>query len=187
VKKELVLVLGGARSGKSSFAQQLAARSDSKVLFLATAEASDDEMVKRIAKHKQSRPAAWVTIEEPLRMASTLMKENQSYDLAIVDCLTVWLGNMMFHNTDVSEEKIMQEVSAVLRSYKNGSCSYILISGELGLGVVPENPMGRLFRDIHGRMNQEIAQEADKVFLMIAGIPLEIKGISEMHGRIEKP
>ena len=175
MKRELVLILGGVRSGKSRFAQQLASSSKGRVLFLATAQATDDEMAERIAKHKSSRPATWRTVEEPLQIASALKSHAASSDIVILDCLTVWLGNMMSQDASASEEEALEEVERLLEVYKTGSASLILVSGEVGMGLVPPYPLGRAFRDIQGRINQKLAQEADKVFFMIAGIPLELK------------
>lgn len=175
MKKELILILGGVRSGKSRFAQQLAGNSKGRVLFLATAQATDDEMAERIAKHKSSRPAEWLTIEEPLQIASALKSHAASSDIVILDCLTVWLGNMMSRDASASEEEALEEVERLLEVYKTGSASLILVSGEVGMGLVPPYPLGRAFRDIQGRINQRLAQEADRVVLMVAGIAVDVK------------
>ena len=175
MKKELIVILGGVRSGKSRFAQQLAVSAKGRVLFLATAQATDDEMAERIARHKSSRPAAWHTIEEPLQIASALKSQASSSDIVILDCLTVWVGNMMSRDANASGEETLEEIERLLKVYKDGSASLILVSGEVGMGLVPPYPLGRAFRDIQGWINQKLAQEADKVFFMIAGIPLELK------------
>ena len=175
MNKELILILGGVRSGKSRFAQQLAGKAKGRVLFLATAQATDDEMAERIARHKTSRPSTWHTVEEPLQIASALKSHAASSDTVILDCLTVWLGNMMSRDASASEEEALEEVERLLEVYKAGSASLILVSGEVGMGLVPPYPLGRAFRDIQGRINQKLAQEADRVFFMIAGIPLELK------------
>ena len=177
MNKELVLIIGGARSGKSSFAQRLAKKAGSNVLFLATAQAGDDEMAERIARHKTSRPATWHTIEEPLELASVLQREASSTDVVIVDCLTLWLNNLLLKEGGTSETEVLEQVDRLLDVYKNGTASYIVVSGEVGLGLVPPYPLGRLYRDILGWMNQKVASRADKVFLMVAGIPLELKSL----------
>jgi adenosylcobinamide kinase/adenosylcobinamide-phosphate guanylyltransferase len=145
------------------------------VLFLATAQATDDEMAERIAKHKSSRPATWRTVEEPLEIASVLKSHAASSDIVILDCLTVWLGNMMSRDASASEEEALKEVERLLEVYKTGSASLILVSGEVGMGLVPPYPLGRAFRDIQGRINQRLAQEADRVVLMVAGIAVDVK------------
>lgn len=177
MNKELVLILGGARSGKSSFAQRLAKRVGSNVLFLATAQAGDDEMAERIARHKASRPATWRTIEEPLELALVLQTEAASADVVIVDCLTLWLSNLLLREGGASETEVLGQVDSLLDVYEKGAASYILVSGEVGLGLVPPYPLGRAYRDIMGWMNQKLARRADKVFLMLAGIPLELKSL----------
>jgi len=177
MNKELVLILGGARSGKSSFAQRLAKKAGSNVLFLATAQAGDDEMAERIARHKTSRPATWHTIEEPLELASVLQREASSTDVVIVDCLTLWLNNLLLKEGGTSETEVLEQVDRLLDVYKNGTASYIVVSGEVGLGLVPPYPLGRIYRDILGWVNQKVASRADKVFLMVAGIPLELKSL----------
>jgi adenosylcobinamide kinase/adenosylcobinamide-phosphate guanylyltransferase len=175
--KELVLILGGARSGKSSFAQRLAKKAGGNVLFLATAQAGDDEMAERIARHKASRPATWRTVEEPLELASALQAEASSADVVIVDCLTLWLSNLLLRDGSASEVEVLGQVDRLLDVYEKGTASCTVVSGEVGLGLVPPYPLGRVFRDIMGWMNQKLARRADKVFLMLAGIPLELKSL----------
>jgi adenosylcobinamide kinase / adenosylcobinamide-phosphate guanylyltransferase len=177
MNKELVLILGGARSGKSSFAQRLAKNVGGKVLFLATAQARDDEMANRIARHKASRPATWCTVEEPLELASVLHREATTTDVVIIDCLTLWLNNLLLKDDGSSETEVLEQVDKLLDVYQKGIASYIIVSGEVGLGLVPPYPLGRLYRDILGWMNQKVANRADKVFLMVAGIPLELKAL----------
>ncbi len=177
MSKELVLILGGARSGKSRFAQRLAGLAGGSVLFLATAEAGDAEMAERIARHKASRPAAWRTLEEPLELATALQAQAAVAGAVIVGCLTLWLSNLLLRDDDASEEEALRQVDRILDSYEKGLASYVLVSGEVGLGLVPPYPQGRAFRDILGRVNQKLAHRADKVFLMVAGIPLELKSL----------
>jgi adenosylcobinamide kinase/adenosylcobinamide-phosphate guanylyltransferase len=177
MSKELVLILGGARSGKSSFAQRLAKKVGGDVLFLATAQAGDDEMAERIARHKASRPATWRTVEEPMELASVLQAKAASADVIIVDCLTLWLSNLLLREGGASEMEVLGQVDTLLGVYEKGAASYIVVSGEVGLGLVPPYPLGRTYRDIMGWMNQKITKKADKVFLMIAGIPLELKSL----------
>jgi len=177
MNKELVLIMGGARSGKSSFAQRLAKTVGSKVLFLATAQAGDDEMAERIARHKASRPATWQTVEEPLELASVLQRETNSTDVVIIDCLTLWLNNLLLKDGGSSETEVLEQVDKLLDVYQKGTASYIVVSGEVGLGLVPPYHLGRTYRDLLGWMNQKLARRADNVFLMLAGIPLELKSL----------
>jgi adenosylcobinamide kinase/adenosylcobinamide-phosphate guanylyltransferase len=175
--KELILVLGGARSGKSSFAQRMAKKIGTNVVFLATAQAGDDEMADRIARHKASRPAAWLTIEEPLDIASALQKQSASTDVVIIDCLTLWLNNLLLKEDSASETEVLERVDKLLDIYQRSFATYIIVSGEVGLGLVPPYPLGRTYRDFLGWMNQKVASRADKVFFMVAGVPLEMKSM----------
>ena len=177
MNKELILILGGARSGKSSFAQQLAAKANGNVIFLATSQAGDDEMAERISRHKASRPASWRTIEEPLDLVGLLQIEATSADVVLIDCLTLWVSNILIRDGDSAEEEVLKQIGGILDNYRQGNTSYIMVSGEVGMGLVPANPMGRAFRDILGRLNQELARKADKVFMLIAGIPVDIKSL----------
>jgi adenosylcobinamide kinase/adenosylcobinamide-phosphate guanylyltransferase len=175
MKKQLVLILGGVRSGKSRYAQQLAGGIGKRVLFLATAEASDDEMKRRIAKHKSSRPQKWRTIEEPLDISSTLRNEAVDADVVIIDCITIWLSNLLLRDGGATEDEVMAKIDKLINAYKRGKASYIIVSGEVGMGLVPEHPMGRAFRDLLGFANQRLATAADRVVLMVAGIAVDVK------------
>ena len=175
MSKKLILILGGVRSGKSSYAQQLASDDGGRVLFLATAEAGDDEMKRRIAKHKSSRAAAWATIEEPLDIASALKPKSATADVVILDCITVWLSNLLLRENGMTEEEMLAEIDKLLNAYKQGKASYIIVSGEVGMGIVPEYPLGRIFRDYMGLANQRLTDKADRVVLMVAGIPADVK------------
>ena len=175
MSKKLVLILGGVRSGKSRYAQQLASEDGARVLFLATAEAGDDEMKNRIAKHKSSRPASWATIEEPLDIASALKTNAKPADVVIIDCMTVWLSNLLLRENGMTEEGMLAEIDKLLNAYRRGGARYIIVSGEVGMGIVPEYPLGRVFRDYLGLANQRLAAKADHVVLMVAGIPVDVK------------
>ena len=175
MNKEMILILGGVRSGKSSYAQKLASEIGSRVLFLATAEACDDEMKKRIARHKASRPASWITIEEQINIAETVRKNQAHADAVIIDCITVWLSNMLMHNEQLTEKELISSVDRLLDAYNYGDATYIIVSGEVGMGIVPEHPLGRIFRDYLGLVNQRLAGRADRAVLMVAGIPVDVK------------
>ena len=165
-----VLVLGGARSGKSAYAQTLAESAAPKRLYLATAEAGDAEMAARTARHRAERGAGWTTLEEPLALAEALKREARPGRVVLVDCLTLWLSNVMFANCDV-EGEIARLAKAVLAL--EGPA--IVVSNEVGLGIVPETKLGRDFRDMQGMINREIAQVCDAVVFLAAGLPTLIK------------
>ena len=175
MNKQLVLILGGVRSGKSRYAQQLASDVGNRVLFLATAEAGDDDMKRRIARHKSSRPEYWRTIEEQIDIAGALRKNAARADAVIVDCITVWLSNMLMHNEKLSEKKMTAGIDRLIDSYEQGDATYFIVSGEVGMGIVPEHPLGRIFRDYLGLANQRLAGRADRVVLMVAGIAVDVK------------
>ena len=175
MNKQLILILGGVRSGKSSYAQQLASGIGNRILFLATAEAGDEEMKRRIARHKSSRPESWRTVEEPLEIAGALRKEAAHADAVIIDCVTVWLSNMLMHYEKLSEEEILSKIDGIIGAYGQDYATYIIVSGEVGMGIVPEHPLGRLFRDYLGLVNQRLAAKADRVVLMVAGIAVDGK------------
>lgn len=170
--KQITLCLGGVRSGKSRFAQNLAEHSSS-VCFLATAQPSDDEMQRKIARHQQDRPAHWTTCEEPVDLAGTLSKANPN-DLVLIDCLTVFVSNLLLQ--DESGEGIETQIDAFCEALRNTPCSIVLVSNEVGSGVVPPYPLGRRYRDLLGELNQRVAALADNVVLLVAGLPLMLKG-----------
>ncbi|MBU1286239.1 MAG: bifunctional adenosylcobinamide kinase/adenosylcobinamide-phosphate guanylyltransferase [Alphaproteobacteria bacterium] len=162
-------ILGGARSGKSTRAQALAEAAGEPRVYIATAEALDEEMEARIARHKADRGAGWCTVEAPLDLVHAL--EAAEAPVVLVDCLTLWLSNLMHHGRDVEAETIA--LCACLGRYKG---EVILVSNEVGLGLVPETPLGRAFRDAQGRLNQRVAAACDVVEFVAAGLPLRLKG-----------
>lgn len=176
----ITLILGGARSGKSSYALKLA-ESRKSVTFIATAQAFDDEMSARIQKHKAERPASWETLELPLHIAPSVSQIKS--DVVILDCITLWVTNllMQFVNDDlVDEAPFMQasqaETEKLLAAIRNTELDWLIVSNEVGLSLVPPYQMGRVYRDALGWVNQRLAQEADKVIFMVAGIPMNVKG-----------
>ena len=166
----LTLVLGGARSGKSAYAESLVAGAGA--VYVATAVAIDDEMRERIARHRARRGAEWTTVEAPLDLAGALgaRLRNASGAGVLVDCLTVWLGNLLHEGLDID-----REVRSLLASLAVPTAPVVLVANEVGLGVVPENALARAFRDHAGRLNQALAARADRVVLVTAGIPLVLK------------
>ena len=181
MNKTLTLILGGARSGKSAHAQQLAReRGDDDVLFVATAQALDDEMAARIESHRRERPAGWRTLEAP-RHAGQAIACAEPSAVVLVDCLTLLVSNAVLAQAPESasaaeaEAAALAEVKELLAAYQSGTASWIVISNEVGLGLVPPYPVGRTYRDALGRANQRLAARADEVVLMVAGIPMKIK------------
>ncbi len=164
------LVLGGARSGKSTFAESLVRDSGLSGVYLATATAGDDEMQLRIAEHRTQRGSGWTTIEEPMALVETLAREATRGRAVLVDCLTLWLSNLMFAERDVALES--RRLADHLRTVQT---PIVLVSNEVGLGLVPETPLGRAFRDAQGRLNQVIAAAAPAVVFIAAGLPLWLK------------
>ena len=167
-----VLILGGARSGKSAHAQRLAeAAAGGGCVYVATAEALDSEMADRIAHHRAHRGERWRTVEAPLDLVGALETETEPGDTVLVDCLTLWLSNLMHAGRDVDAET--DRLCAYLQQ---AGRDIILVSNEVGLGLVPETPLGRQFRDAQGRLNQHVATVCDTVEFVAAGLPLRLKG-----------
>ena len=165
----LTLVLGGARSGKSRYAESLVTALPPPWLYVATAEAGDSEMVARVAAHQARRGPSWTTIETPRNVAETLGTHADTPTL--VDCLTLWLSNVMLADADVDAE-IEQLDEALARA----TAPIVLVANEVGFGIVPDSALGRRFRDLQGLLNQRIAARADRVVLVVAGLPLTLKG-----------
>ena len=182
----LILILGGARSGKSRFAQQLAqAYSDEEhrpVVYIATAEAGDEHMRQRIERHRRGRPSGWETVEAPQNVAAAIEAAGDSAAI-IVDCLTLWISNLLLAGGEEfdeaqavsKEEAILDEVAALIRAARKARARVIVVSNEVGMGIVPLTRLGRIFRDIAGRANQALAQAADEVYFMLAGLPQRLK------------
>jgi adenosylcobinamide kinase / adenosylcobinamide-phosphate guanylyltransferase len=172
--RHVTLVLGGARSGKSRYGQQLASQAQ-RVTFLATAEArGDEEMQRKIERHQAERPAHWATIEEPLSLADALQNAGAHSDLILVDCLTLFAANLLEARGE-DELALGTACEALYATLASPPCAIVLISNEVGNGVVPEYVSGRRFRDLVGELNQRIAEIADNVVLMIAGLPMALK------------
>ena len=186
---KLIFILGGARSGKSGFAQQLAqACSDEEhrpVVYIATAEAGDEHMRQRIERHRRDRPLVWETVEAPQNVAAAIEAAGDSAAAIIVDCLTLLISNLLLAGGEdfsedeaqvaFKEEAVLDDVETLIRAARKANALVIVVSNEVGMGIVPLTKLGRIFRDIAGRANQALAQAADEVYVMWAGLPQRIK------------
>lgn len=170
---KITLILGGARSGKSSYALSLA-KKYKKVAFIATCLGLDKEMRERIRLHKEARPKHWETFEEPKELAKLIGKLNNGFDCILIDCLTLLVSNLVLAGN--KQEQVFKKIKELLFVLSKKKARVILVSNEVGLGLVPTNKLGRDFRDVSGRVNRMVAKNADKVFFVVAGIPLKIKG-----------
>jgi adenosylcobinamide kinase / adenosylcobinamide-phosphate guanylyltransferase len=170
--RKVTLITGGARSGKSTHAIRLA-QPYARKYFIATAEARDDEMAARIASHRARRPADFHTIEEPADIAAAIAKLEGQADVVVLDCLTLWVSNLM--TTHTTDGPIIAEVDLLANALRKWLFASIVVTGEVGAGVVPDNAMARRFRDLLGWTNQKIAAAADEVLLMVAGYPIKVK------------
>jgi adenosylcobinamide kinase/adenosylcobinamide-phosphate guanylyltransferase len=180
---QLIFILGGARSGKSRFAQQLAQRLGGEdVLFVATAAASDSEMEARIARHRADRPRGWQTLEAPTDLAARLADRAAAPRVILIDCLTLLISNVLLavgeYDADRAERKVEAEIGALLDLCSNREGTVLLVSNEVGEGVVPAYPLGRLFRDVQGKVNQMVAARSDCTYLMVAGLAVEMKALA---------
>jgi adenosylcobinamide kinase/adenosylcobinamide-phosphate guanylyltransferase len=184
----LILILGGARSGKSTFAERLAVQSGKRVAFIATATASDADMQDRITRHRTSRPVTWKTLEEPLDLVYALQEASKEADVLLLDCITLWLSNWMGQQAFVDEtddvvlkntfaESALATTEAMLTVVKTlgAGKTVLVVSNEVGLGIVPMHPVSRTYRDTLGWVNQRLAQDAERVYLMVAGLAVDIK------------
>jgi len=178
---QLILILGGARSGKSTFAERLAAGRGERITYLATGAACDEEMAERIARHRAERPAAWRTVECPLDPAAAVRAHAADTDCFLLDCATLLVSNLLLAEDSAGEETVCRALDALLAAYREDMTNLIIVSNEVGLGLVPEYPLGRLYRDALGRFNQQVAAAADTVYFLVAGLPLEIKNSIQQH------
>jgi adenosylcobinamide kinase/adenosylcobinamide-phosphate guanylyltransferase len=171
--KETIFVIGGCRSGKSSHALHLAEQIPGQKIFIATCTPQDKEMEQRVLRHRQKRSSAWKTLEVPLLIPETINKHSLKRNVILIDCLTLWINNLIMDDEDPT--KIDTQIRNLIRSIEKVECPVILVSNEVGTGIVPENRLARLFRDITGLANQKVAACVDRVIWMVAGIPVKIK------------
>jgi adenosylcobinamide kinase/adenosylcobinamide-phosphate guanylyltransferase len=183
-----ILITGGVRSGKSRFAQELAQRLGQPVLFVATAEAGDEEMRQRIEEHRRARPTAWRTLEAPTRVGQHIVQEIGSAKVVIIDCVTLLVSNVLgqsFQRKDdptgdniddsLAEKAVTREINELIDGLNRVAASFIIVTNEVGMGLVPVNKVGRTYRDLLGKANQRLAERADEVYLMVAGLPVRVK------------
>ncbi|HWA19304.1 MAG TPA: bifunctional adenosylcobinamide kinase/adenosylcobinamide-phosphate guanylyltransferase [Devosia sp.] len=178
-----ILILGGARSGKTSFAERMAMRAGETPLYLATAQALDDEMLERVKLHQQQRHKRFATLEEPLDLATALKAGAREHDVILVDCITLWITNMLGENVQVA--KAVDELISTLTEID--SARVIVVSNEVGLGIVPDNPLARTFRDLSGAAHQRLAEICGEVHFIIAGLPMTLKGPRLTESSTEMP
>ena len=169
-EERVTLVLGGARSGKSRHAQALAEAQGGALVFVATAEALDDEMRARVAQHRADRDSHWRTVEAPHALAETIVAEGQPGSVLLVDCLTLWASNLL-----LGEEDAALALDALDAALLDTAARVVLVANEVGLGIVPDNALARRFRDLAGTINQRVAARADRVVFVAAGLPLVLK------------
>jgi adenosylcobinamide kinase/adenosylcobinamide-phosphate guanylyltransferase len=170
---KMIFILGGARSGKSQFAIKLAKAGTKSVVFVATASFKDREMQKRIKLHRKNRPSHWKTIEEPKNLVSLFKNLPKKFDLIIIDCLTIFISNLLLNGH--TDSNIERGINLILKILKKSKFDSILISNEVGLGIVPDNPLARRFRDLAGRINQKVAKASDKAYLVVSGLSVQLK------------
>jgi adenosyl cobinamide kinase/adenosyl cobinamide phosphate guanylyltransferase len=176
---ELLLITGGARSGKSQHALAWAARFRRRA-FIATAQALDEEMRQRIARHRGERGAWWTTLEEPIRLAAALQRAQQGHDVVVVDCLTLWLSNLILLPGEIDLDTPLRDLVTVLQSR---TAAIAVVTNEVGSGIVPDNPLARRFRDLCGSLNQRVAAISDRVLLLVAGRALDLPAAASERRR----
>ncbi|MGE3537731.1 MAG: bifunctional adenosylcobinamide kinase/adenosylcobinamide-phosphate guanylyltransferase [Candidatus Tectimicrobiota bacterium] len=187
---QLLLILGGARSGKSAYAQRLAEeRGGAQVVFVATATAGDEDMAQRIARHRAERPAVWRTLEVPYDVGQALTQHLGEATVVVVDCLTLLVSNLLFRDTTTPDAAtvdaaVQAEMAALLQACQTLPATVIVVSNEVGLGLVPDNALGRLYRDVLGRANQALAAQAAAVYLLVAGLPVDVKALSRAAAHV---
>jgi adenosylcobinamide kinase / adenosylcobinamide-phosphate guanylyltransferase len=171
---QVIFITGGARSGKSRLAEQLAEGFGAPLAYIATGEPRDAEMRDRIERHRERRGPGWHTVEEPFNLLETVKSQDGIFKAMLVDCITLWLSNLLLEYDE--RKKVMEEVALFSESFPTLKTPLILVSNEVGMGIVPENQLARTFRDIAGEANNMLAKAADEVYVMFSGLPLKLKG-----------
>lgn len=182
--RKKILILGGARSGKSRYAQEIALKSAQPVLFVATAEAGDEEMKQRIEEHQKARPSTWHTLEATTDIGRQIKQRAGKVQTVIIDCIALLVSNILTQHghptgelidAPLIEKEVLAEINGLTKYMNQVKANFIIVSNEVGLGLVPANGMSRLYRDLLGKVNQILAQQCNEVYLMVAGLPLPIK------------
>jgi len=174
MEKRVIFITGGCRSGKSRYALDYANRHFSKKVYLATAQALDEEMAQRIKNHRKARGPEWQTVEEPIEVVDKIIEYGDKVEVILIDCITLWLSNLLLKWDN--DARILDEVVRLGEVVRQSKVSLIVVSNEVGLGIVPADPLSRRFRDLAGAANQRIAEAAEFVVFMVSGIPLFLKG-----------
>jgi adenosylcobinamide kinase/adenosylcobinamide-phosphate guanylyltransferase len=181
--KQCIFILGGARSGKSRFASEIAQRLSDRVLFVATGEALDEEMRQRIEEHKKERPQSWRSLEIATGVGRKIRQKIADAEVVIIDCLTLLVSNVIGQygddsqqiNAELVKERLTAEIDELIACINGSAATFIVVSNEVGMGLVPENKLGRIYRDLLGKVNQIFAERADNVYFMLGGLPLSLK------------
>lgn len=190
-KGKIILISGAARSGKSSFAEQLARDLDERVAYLATAQGLDDEMQDRIARHRENRPAVWRTFEEPFELGEVIRGNHQEYRTWLLDCITLYVSNLLFakvqHVTTDNyiatavQDHILGKIDHLIETVEETGITLVAVTNEVGWGIVPADPLSRAYRDIAGIVNRKLADRANEVYLVALGFPLRLKPSSQQR------
>jgi adenosylcobinamide kinase/adenosylcobinamide-phosphate guanylyltransferase len=175
--KQIILLLGGARSGKSHYAQQLAGELGSKVLFVATGEGLDEEMQARIIEHRKDRPKSWRTLETTSGIGKGIEKQIGDAEVVVIDCITLLISNLLRDEPDYAkaEKRVKAEIKELIDAMDRLDASFVIVSNEVGMGLVPDNKLGRIYRDLLGKANQLLSSHATEVYLMLACLPVQVK------------
>lgn len=188
MKRKIVLVTGGARSGKSVFAEKYAAGTGMNVAYIATAQVLDEEMRLRVNLHRQRRPEGWTTFEAPLGAEKVIREASEQYQVILFDCLTVYTSNLLLAESAAEPESrfsnIMKQVEQLVAAVLNSCATVIFVTNEVGMGIVPDNPLAREYRDLAGLVNQKLAAIADEVYLVVSGLAVDMKKLA-VSGAIE--
>jgi adenosylcobinamide kinase/adenosylcobinamide-phosphate guanylyltransferase len=177
---KLVFITGAARSGKSSFAERMAAETGSPVIYIATCVPGDEEMLERVARHQARRPANWRTVEEPLDPASVIKENDSPGKVFLLDCITLLVLNLILDpKSGLAEDELLEKMAELAQVSYYSAADVIMVSNEVGWGIVPGDPLSRMYRDVIGRANQAFAAQADEAWFTVSGIPLELKSLAK--------
>ncbi len=181
---KIILVTGGARSGKSTFAERYVAKYGNKIGYIATAQIYDEEMEYRVQLHQNRRPKEWATFESPFDAQNIVLEQGNSYDMFLFDCMTIYISNILSKVDDLAEfdkiyELVVGKVNELIKAIRESSTTVVIVTNEVGAGIVPENKLARIYRDLSGLANQMLAEAAEDVYLVVSGMPVNIKKLKE--------